>query len=121
MQKYRHRLSSMKMKRISIGPEFCYFPKDVPVKAFLDAVPDGLWGITPNDADLIHGKVVSCIWNNKRSRPVLTKKVHMKLQQLKKDPSVMITRPVISLDTRGEKFSERGPNLLNCVNIFFQG
>jgi len=71
------------MKSISISREFCYCPKDVPVKDILASVEDGLQGIFPNKTDLNGGKVVSTVRNKKRSRSVLTKKEHMTLQQLK--------------------------------------
>jgi len=73
------------MKSISIGPEFCYCPKDIPVKDILASVEDALQGIFPNDTDLNCGKVVLTARNKKRSRSVLTKREHMTLQHLKKD------------------------------------
>jgi len=63
------------MKSISIGPKFCCLGK-----------------FFPSEADLIRSKVVSNIRNKKRSGSVLTKKEHMALQQLKKDPSIIITK-----------------------------
>jgi len=65
MKKYRHRLSSMKMKSISIGPEFCSALKDVPVKDILASV-DELRGISPSEPDLIRSKVVSTILKTKK-------------------------------------------------------
>jgi len=110
-----------KWKASISAQNFAATPKDVPVKDILAAVADGLRGITPSKADLIRGKVVSNIWNNMRSRSVLTKKVHMKLQKLTKDPSIIITRPVTSLGHQwGKIFCER-PKVFNYVNTFFQG
>jgi len=63
------------MKSISIGPKFCCLGK-----------------FSLSEADLIRSKVVSNIRNKKRSRSVLTKKEHMALQQLKKDPRIIITK-----------------------------
>jgi len=69
------------------------FAKEVPIKDILASVENGLRGISPSEADLIiRGKVVSTIQNKKRSRSVLTRKEHMALQQLKKDPSIIITK-----------------------------
>jgi len=62
------------------------------VKDILASIQYGLRGIFPSEADLIRGKVVSNTRNNKRSRSVLTKKEHKALQQLKKDPSIIITK-----------------------------
>jgi len=62
--------------------------KDVPVKDILASVEDGIQGIFPREADLIRGKVVSTIQKKKRRKSVLTKKEHMAVQQLKKDPNI---------------------------------
>ena len=72
-----------KMKSISIGPEFYYFPKVVPVKDILASVEDGLQGIFPSETDLYGGKVVSTDRKKNRSRSVLTTTEHMTLQQFK--------------------------------------
>jgi len=71
---------------------FAIAPKEVPIKDILASVEDGLQRIPPSEADLICGKVVSTRQNKKRSRFVLMKKEDMALQQLKKDPSIIITK-----------------------------
>jgi len=81
---------------------FAIAPKDVPVKDILASVEDRLRGISPSDTDLGRGKVVSTIRSKKRSRSVLTKKEHMALQQLKKDPSILITKA-----EKGNKVSDK--------------
>jgi len=80
------------MKSISIGPQFCYCLKDVPVKDILASVENGLQGIFPSGADLISRKVVSNMGNNERSRSVLTRKEHIALQPSKKNQSTIITK-----------------------------
>jgi len=71
---------------------FAIAPKEVPIKDILASVEEGLQGIPPSEANLIRGKVVSTIQNKKRSISALTKKEHLALQQLKKDPSIIITK-----------------------------
>jgi len=98
------------MKSISIGTEFCSC--SLICTSILASVEDGLRGIIPSEADLIRGKVVSTIRNNKRSRSVLTKKEHKALQRLKKDASILITKVdkgniIIVLD---QLWPTRGPH-----------
>jgi len=71
---------------------FAIAPKEVPIKVILASVEDGLRGIPPSEANFICGKVVSTIQNKIRSRSALTRKEHLALQQLKKDPSIIITK-----------------------------
>jgi len=48
-----------KWKASASAQNFDIFSKDVPVKDILASVEDGLRGIFPSEADLIHGKMVS--------------------------------------------------------------
>ena len=74
---------------LGLGLNVAIAPKEVPIKDILASAEDRLPGIPPSEADLIRGKVVSTI--QKRSRSVLTKIEHLALQQLKNDPSIIIT------------------------------
>ena len=85
-------LTEDQVQVLGLGLNFVIAPKEVPIKDILASVEDGLRGIPASEADLIRGKAVSTIKNKKRSRSVLTKMEHMALQQLKKDPSIIITK-----------------------------
>jgi len=85
-------LTEDQVQVLGLGLNFAIAPKEVPTKNILPSVEDGLRGIPPSEADLIRGKVVSTIQNKKRQRSVLTKKEHLALQQLQKDPSIIITK-----------------------------
>jgi len=85
-------LTEDQVQMLGLGLNFAIVPKEVPIKDILASIEDGLRGIPPSEADLIRGKVVSTIQNKMQSRSVLTKKEHMALQQLKKDPSIIITK-----------------------------
>ena len=94
MQKYRyqHRLSSMKNEKHQYRSRILLLPLKMYNEDILASVKDGLRGIFPSEANLIRGKVVVNIWNNMRNRLFLTKKEHMALQRLKKDPSIKISK-----------------------------
>jgi len=77
---------------LGLGLNFAIAPKEVTKKDILASFEDELRDIPPSEAEPIRGKVVSTIQNKKRSRSALTKKEHLALQQLKKDPSIIITK-----------------------------
>jgi len=53
---------------------FAIASKEVPIKDILSSVEDGLRDISPSEAKLIRGKVVSTVQNKRQRRPLLTKK-----------------------------------------------
>ena len=85
-------LTEDQVQVLGLRLNFAVAPKEVPIKDILASVKDGLRSISPSEADLIRAKVISTVQNKKRSRSVLTKKEHIALQQLKKDPSIIITK-----------------------------
>ena len=72
---------------LGLGLNFAIAPKEVTKKDILASFEDELRDIPPSEAEPIRGKVVSTIQSKKRSRSASTKKEHLALQQLKKDPS----------------------------------